>query len=145
MQVTLLDKDRIAAEWPVIAEILAPALAVDPNGTTLEQLRADLDSGAFFIVGGETKGATGYLAFQLFEEKAGDESELCCFASYLAGRVEGGPRQMIRTMRWLMAEFEASCRSAGVTQIYIGGRDWGRVFPDYELTGDVPNRRRKRL
>lgn len=141
MQVTLLDTARIAAEWPVIAQLMAPALAVNPHGATLEQFKADVENGVLSIVGGETDGARGYLAFQMFTEA----DELCCFASYFAGSVDGGPRQMIKTMRWLMTEFEASCRSAGVKQIYIGGRDWGRVFPDYELTGDVPNRRRKRL
>ena len=141
MQVTLLDRGRIEAEWPDIARIMEPALAVNPHGATLEQFKADLESGALFIVGGETEGARGYLAFQMFQ----DGEELCCFASYFAGSVDGGPRQMIKTMRWLMAGFEASCRSVGVTQVFIGGRDWGRVFPDYELTGDVPNRRRKRL
>ena len=141
MQVTLLDRDRIEAEWPVIAEMMAPALAVNPHGATLEQFRADLESGALYIVGGEVEGARGYLAYQMF----GDADDLCCFASYFAGSVDGGPRRMIQTMRWLMSEFEVSCRSNGVKQVFIGGRDWGRVFPDYELTGDVPSRRRKRL
>lgn len=141
MQVTLLDAGRIEAEWPVIAELMAPALAFTPSGATVDQFRADLDSGALSIVGGDAQGARGYLAFQLFEE----DGERCCFASYFAGSVDGGPRQMIRTMRALMAAFEASCREAGVVRVLIGGRDWGRVFPDYELTGDVPNRRQKRL
>lgn len=140
MQVILLDKARIADEWPVIAATLGPSLAYGPK-MTLRQLRRQVDSGAFWIVGGETEGAKGYLAFHLFEE----EGETCCFASYLAGSIDGGPKQMIRTMRRLMEAFEASCRAADVKQVFIGGRDWGRVFPDYELTGDVPNRRRKRL
>jgi hypothetical protein len=142
MQVTLLDAGRIEAEWPVIAELMAPALAVNPNGaTTVDQFRADLGSAKLSIVGGDAEGARGYLAFQMFEENG----ELCCFASYFAGSVDGGPRQMIKTMRALMRAFEASCREAGVVRILIGGRDWGRVFPEYELTGDVPNRRQKRL
>lgn len=141
MQVTLLDTDRIEAEWPVIAELMAPALAFTPSGATVDQFRADLDSGKLSIVGGEVQGARGYLAFQIFEESG----ELCCFASYFAGSVNGGPRRMIKTMRALMSAFEASCREAGVSRVLIGGRDWGRVFPDYELTGDVPNRRQKRL
>lgn len=141
MLVSLLDKGRIEAEWPTIAKLMAPALAVNPHGATVEQFRADLNSGALSIVGGDVEGARGYLAFQLFEE----DGERCCFASYFAGSVDGGPRQMIRTMRALMNAFETSCREAGVSRILIGGRDWGRVFPDYELTGDVPNRRQKRL
>jgi hypothetical protein len=141
MQVALLDADRLEAEWPVIAKLMAPALAVTPSGATVDQLRADLASGKLSIVGGDAVGARGYLAFQLFE----DNGERCCFASYFAGSVDGGPRQMIRTMQALMAAFEASCREAGVVRVLIGGRDWSRVFPDYELTGDVPNRRQKRL
>ena len=141
MQVALIERSRIERLWPVLAEILWPAVQQDPTGMSMEKLRERLADGRFSLVEGDCDGASGLLAYHLFEE----DGELCCFASYLVGKVDGGPRQMLGTMRRLMEAFEASCRAAGVKQVFIGGRDWGRVFPDYELTGDVPNRRRKRL
>jgi hypothetical protein len=44
-----------------------------------------------------------------------------------------------------MTSFETTARDAGVQAIYIGGRDWGAVFPDFLPVDDVPNRRRKVL
>jgi hypothetical protein len=141
MEVTLVEPARIEREWPFYAEMLWPAVRQDPAKLAMAELRRRFQEKSAFLVGGEIDGARGYLAYQLFEQ----DGDPCCFASYLVGTVEGGPRKMIRTMRLLMSAFEGSCRSEGIKQVYIGGRDWGRVFPDYELTGDVPNRRRKRL
>lgn len=139
MQFEHVEPSRIERLWPVIAEILAPAVAVH-EGTTLERVYERLVSGYFQMVECDTPDASGLLVFRVFD----DEGRVSCFASYIAGKVPGGPRQMIRTMRALMMAFEHLCREAGVYQIYIGGRDWSRVFPDYEPV-DVPNRLRKVL
>jgi len=135
MQFTHVPPARIADEWPAFAEILAPAVEVH-SGTDLEAVKTRLLSGYFHMV--EHQDGLGVLVFRIFD----DEGEVSCFASYLAGSI--GPR-IIRTMRALMLEFETLCRGAGVKQIYIGGRDWSRVFPDYLPTEDVPNRLRKVL
>ena len=141
MRFALVEGPEVEREWPRLAAILASALAHDPAGVSLTEIKERIAGGTASVVVADGDGVSGALVYQLFEE----DGELCCFASYLAGKVEGGPRQMIATMRRLMGAFEEASRAAGVTQVFIGGRDWGRVFPDYELTGDVPNRRRKRL
>jgi hypothetical protein len=141
MPVEILDADSALAQWDAISEILGPTLKYDPAGMTLEELRKGVEGKVFHIVGGDVDGARGYLAFHFFDE----DGERCCFASYFSGQIEGGPRQMVSTMRHLMSCFEVSCRAAGVMQMFIGGRDWSRVFPDYEEVDGVRNRRRKRL
>lgn len=141
MQLALVTPARIECEWERFSPLLAAALRPDPTGKTLESLRDDLAAGRFQLIEGVGDEATGILAFHLFSERG----QLCCFASYLAGEVHGGPRKMIAVMRTLMSAFEEAVRAAGVTEIYIGGRDWGRIFPEFEPVDGVKNRRRKVL
>lgn len=140
MQFVHVDPARIEREWPIISEILAPAVEVH-EGASLAIVHARLMSGYFHMVESDAPEARGFMVFRVFD----DESKVSCFASYVAGKVPGGPKQMIRTMRGLMAAFEQLCREAGIYQIYIGGRDWSRVFPDYQQADGVPNRLRKVL
>lgn len=140
MQFIHVEPERIEAQWPVIAEILAPAVAVH-DGASLNEVYERLMSGYFHMVESAAPEASGLLVFRVFD----DEGRVSCFASYLAGKVPGGPKQIVRTMRGLMESFEQLCRASGIYQIYIGGRDWSRVFPDYQSADDVPNRLRKVL
>jgi hypothetical protein len=138
MQFVHVDPARIEREWPAFAEILAPAVRVHA-GAKMQTVYERLMSGYFHMLEHDAPDASGLLVFRVFD----DEGKVSCFASYVAGKVPGGPKQMIRTMRTLMAAFEQLCREAGVYQIYIGGRDWSRVFPDYLPADDEPNRLRK--
>jgi hypothetical protein len=140
MQFVHVEPARIADEWSVFAEILAPAVRVHA-GAKMQGVYDRLMSGHFRMVECCGPEASGLLVFHAFEE----DGAVSCFASYIAGKVPGGPKQMVRTMRRLMADFEATCRDSGVRQIYIGGRDWSRVFPDYEPVDDEMNRLRKVL
>lgn len=141
MQFEVIDAGRIVREWPAIAEILAPAVLVH-SGATMQTVFDRLVSGYFKMIQYQAAEARLIMVFRLFDD---DDGKVACFASYLAGNVPGGPRRMVRTMRRLMTSFEATAREAGVQSIYIGGRDWGAVFPDFVPVDDVPNRRRKVL
>lgn len=135
-----VDPARIEREWPDFAEILAPAVRVHA-ATTMQEVFDDLVAGRTQMVECDGPEASGLLVFHVFDEGQG----ISCFASYIAGAVPGGPRRMVRSMQSLMAQFETVCRDAGISQIYIGGRDWRRVFPDYEPADGVVNRLRKVL
>lgn len=140
MEISLVSPGRIDRMWSVLSELLEPAVSHDPNGMRMDDLRSRLMDGRFHLAEGYDEKTYGLLAYHMFEE-GGD---LCCFASYLAGKFTG-PKGFVHTIRELMTAFETASRNAGVNAVYIGGRDWSRIFPDYELTGDEPNQRRKRL
>ncbi len=72
--------------------------------------------------------------------------ELVCGIYKLWGRTTLGPRAFIRLMREEMTTLERIARDAGCTQMRLAGRDWSRVFPDYQpMAGDSPNLLVKRL
>lgn len=137
MHATVLTKDRIEADWPDIAVKLEPAVRVHP-GATMQGVYDRLMSGEFHMIVGNGPAEGLVLVFHVFPEG----ERVSCFACYLAGQVKG---RLVPTIRMLMADFETHCRGAGVHQLYIGGRNWSRVFPDYEPVDDVTNRLRKVL
>lgn len=134
----LIGVAEIAARWPEISGPLEAAEVLNPK-VLPGQLYTDLMAGRFYLIEHDAEDATGWLAFEMFD----NDGSTVCFASYVGGRVAG--RALLKTMRKLMREFEALAKSSGVEEIWIGGRDWSRVFPDYETFDDVPNRRRKVL
>lgn len=129
---------EIGQRWPELSLILAPAIRVNA-GTSVQSVFDRLLAGEMHMIEGAGPAEGLLLVFHVFPEG----EQVSCFASYLAGRVKSGP--MLKTMRLLMAAFEDHCRGAGVHQLYIGGRNWSRVFPDYEPVDDVTNRLRKVL
>jgi len=139
MQFEHVDTARIARLWPVIAEILAPAVRVHA-GAKMQDVYDRLMSGHFHLLECAGEEGQGLLVIHVFAE--GDLTS--CYASYIAGKA-ASPRKLIPAMRSIMTQFETHCRDAGVHQIYIGGRDWRRVFPDFTPADDVPGRLRKVL
>lgn len=51
----------------------------------------------------------------------------------------------LTTMRAEMAKLEQIAKDAGCVEMRLGGRDWSRVFPEYEYLMGVPNGLRKEL
>jgi hypothetical protein len=72
--------------------------------------------------------------------------ETVCGIYKLWGRTTCQPRAFIALMREEMRKLEDIARNAGCTQMRMAGRDWSRVFPDFErMPGDSPNLLVKRL
>lgn len=70
----------------------------------------------------------------------------CCWINYVAGEVAGGPKAFITASRRIIDEIATLARKAGCTELRGGGRNWSRVFPDWEhFDPDNPNRMRKRI
>lgn len=129
---------EIEQRWPELSLVLTPAIRVNA-GTTVQSVYDRLLSGDMHMIEGSGAAEGLLLVFHVFPEG----ERISCFACYLAGRVKSGP--LLKTMRLLMAAFEDHCRGAGIHQLYIGGRNWSRVFPDYAPADDVTNRLRKVL
>lgn len=124
MQFVHVDAARIEREWPVIAEILAPAVREDPR-QTMEGLHKRLASGADSLLRISGPGD----ALMVVEVTNG----LACWVKYLAGHIDGGPKARVAIIRAAVAHIEAVARKAGCTEIKLCGREtWARIMPDYE-------------
>lgn len=74
------------------------------------------------------------------------DGRLVCGVHDLVGFLELPPKAWLETARAIMAIIEAQARDAGCAEMRMCGRNWSRVFPDYEpLPGGDPNLIRKRL
>lgn len=122
MQFVHVDPARIEREWPVIAEILAPAVRNDPR-QTMEGLHKRLARGADRLLHISGPGH----ALMVIEVT----DSLVCWVKYLAGQIEGGPKARVAVMRSAVEHIEAVARNAGCTEIKLCGRDWARILPSY--------------
>lgn len=122
MQFVHVDQARIEREWPVIAEILVPAVRHDPR-QTLEGLHNRLARGADGLIE-----VTGPGRCLIVVDVTGD----AFWTKYLAGSIEGGPKARIAIMRQAIEHIETIARAAGCTEHRLCGRDWARILPDYE-------------
>src|SRR5690606_27132433 len=101
---------RIERLWPVIAETVWPAVRQNSH-FTLEILRQRLLNGMdhIFQISGE---AHGYIAIELTDD-------LCCWIKCVAGKVDGGPKSRVQTMRGIIGFFENVARDAGCSEIKV--------------------------
>jgi hypothetical protein len=118
-----VEPSRIERLWPVIAEILAPAVRNDPR-QTMEGLHKRLASGADSLL--EISGP-GHCLMVLEVS-----SDLVCWTKYLAGTIEGGPKARVAIIREAVRRVETVARDAGCTEHRLCGRDWQRILPDYK-------------
>lgn len=131
-----IPRERIPFEWERIVRLIGKAIEHDENATPLN-VYAWLTSGrseAFWI--GIPTNVAGVAVTTTDEES--------CFINYVGGTVKGGPRAFIRLARLVVAEIEILASEQGCKELRGGGRDWSRVFPEWEhYDPDYPNRIRK--
>lgn len=136
MQFVHVDRARIERDWPVIAEILAPAVRNDPL-QTMEGLHRRLESGADSLLHISGHGH----ALMVIEVTDG----LVCWVKYLAGQIEGGPKARVSIIRGAVEHIEAMARDAGCSEIRLCGRDWSRILKTYRPSDGHPNELCKEL
>jgi len=85
----------------------------------------------------------GYVAITLevFEE----DGRKVCGIFALRGKIMLPPRQWLRTVREELRRIERMVARHGCDEIRIAGRDWRRIFPDYESCPGIENGLRKAL
>lgn len=129
-------KERIPFEWERIMALIGKAIEHDDTATPLD-VYAWLTSGrseAFWI--GIPVNVAGIAVTTTDDD--------VCWINYVGGHVKGGPRAFIRAARDIVAEIETLARDVGCTELRGGGRNWSRVFPEWEhFDPDHPNRMRK--
>ena len=133
-----IPRERIPQEWERIVALIGSAIEHDRNATPLD-VYAWLTSGrseAFWIAIPVHVRGIGVTTIE-------DEE---CWINYVAGEVKGSPRVFIRACRDIVAEIEKLARQAGCKWLVMGGRNWSRVFPEWEhFDPDYPNRIRKAI
>lgn len=139
MNAMLVPKERIEAEWGAIAEALWPALRQDPT-FSVSGLYSRLADGSalLFEVTGE---ANGYWAVSLDV----DGDNMVAWTTAIAGKIEGGPKQRVKTIRKMADAMERTLVNAGVTAHRICGRDWSRMLTGYIPYEGAKNGLEKRL
>lgn len=139
IQIQRVPPDRVEAAWAAWAgALLKPAIERD---TEAKDVKALLVSGQYELAA--VSAPEGYGA--VVSELCTIDGVQCLWLNYIAGSSDVGPRGFIRAVRKIMAEYEKLARNAGCEEIRIGGRDWSRIFPEFERFDDKPNRLRKRL
>jgi hypothetical protein len=109
--------ERLPYEWETIGPVLAPAIALDP-ARDMRTVQDNALSGHWHLwhVGGSQR---GYVVTECLDRTM--------WIIYAAGNGAG-----IADKRALMKMFEALALSIGCEDVRFEGRDWRRVFRDYE-------------
>lgn len=131
--------DRITNEWGSIVDALYPALRQDPN-FSVQSLYDRLMIGYAWIIEAK-EGAEGYWVISL--DMDGDD--LVAWTTALVGRIDGGPKQRLKTMREGVEMIERILVNAGVQAHRICGRNWTAVLPHYLPYEGARNGLEKRL
>lgn len=124
-------------DWPAIEPILRDAIAYD-GAVTHGTIRAGIESGEreALLIDGDARGVI-VLTIGTFD------GVRCCWLNYVGGMA--GP-SLIRVAHEVVAQIVPLARKLGCEELRAGGRNWSRVFPDWErFDPDHPNRLRKRI
>lgn len=89
----------------------------------------------------EHQGASGVIVLDVFE----DDGMLCFGITQLVATIDYPPRRWLRLVRSAVDELSAWASSAGCKEIRMCGRDWSRIFPDFEPMSGLRNGLRKAL
>ena len=81
------------------------------------------------------------ITLQVFEE----DGRLVCGIKYVDGAIPARPKAWLKAVREEVDKIAGLAREAGCRELRIAGRDWSRVFPDYEPLDGVPNGLTKEL
>lgn len=140
MQIVPIPAALIPRVWDELAIILAPAVIHDRE-ITLGQVGERLANGEFEACLVTMPEADGIVVVKYAPS---DDAVAIC---YLAGKSRLLKSTWLWTMRRGMREFERIARARGFRSLYVGGRDWSRIFPDFvrDPVPTDPNRLRKAL
>jgi hypothetical protein len=130
-------KSARPSDWPAIEPILRDAIAHDGTATP-ETVRDQFETGESeaLLIDGDAHGVI-VLTIGTFD------GVRCCWLNYVGGLA--GP-SLIRVAREVVAQIEPLARKLGCEELRAGGRNWSRVFPDWDrFDPDHPNRLRKRI
>lgn len=121
MRVNVMQPEDAERLWPVISDILWPAVRQDP-AYDMQTLYEMVMSGSAFLLEVED-GAHGLWVVSVNDDIA--------WTTAIAGRIDGGPKQRLNTIRTAVQAIEAVGKARGWKAHRICGRDWSTILPDY--------------
>lgn len=131
MHFNLLLPSAVDADWERIGALLQPAIAHDRHMMAIEVYAALM------------RGRFAFFDIDLYEMRGAavlEIGERVATVVYVAGRIGGRGRVWLARVRLLMQAFCDLVRRLGCTEMRLEGRDWGRVFPDWERLAERPGR-----
>lgn len=118
---------RIALEWWRLGPLLRPAIEHDRNATPADVF-ARLVQRRYEAAVWRLSGSMGVVVTEMVDRAHGAD----CWIVYLAGHTDLGPRAFVGMLRQNMEIYKDFARRAGARWLYLGGRDWSRIFPEFE-------------
>ena len=137
MKISKIDIDDIRDDWFWFRQVLEPAVNVD-DGASLFGVRAKLLSGEYELAQVHAGKSSALVVTHLGEF----DGIYCLWLPYVIGAYSGSKMGFVRMARAFMDEFIQRARDAGCQEVRIGGRNWGKIFPDFERFDDKKNRLR---
>ncbi|SDG34532.1 hypothetical protein [Pelagibacterium luteolum] len=132
MHVAIIAPDEVQVNWHWIGPLLVPAIRQHP-GATLEEVRQQVMAGDMLVLR-----VTGGSDVIVCLTKCDGEDGMALFVNYVAGTIDGGPKEQLRKIRTFAAALEAEAKRMGCTEIQGGGRMWkplGWTISDRESGG----------
>jgi hypothetical protein len=132
----------IERDWWLLSEILAPAVRYDGK-RTMGGVHDALLTGDFALFTINEISVNLVAVAELHQIDAGK----CLSLIYLAGHIGPfSPRQWINRMRQMMTSYaEEVAKAMNCVETRVEGRDWSRVFPDWECINPETHELRKAL
>jgi len=118
----------ISANWEWMRELLAPAIALDVRSE--DDVREMLEIGQFHALR-VCDGGDGVIVYEIADGPRG----LTMFIPYIAGKLDGGPKERLGKMRQMESAFSTVAKAVGCVEMKGGGRNWHRVLSGWELDG----------
>lgn len=72
------------------------------------------------------------IVFDVYEEISAEDSRMICAVYQLEGTIKAQPKAWLKIVRSELQTLERIARDAGCRELRMAGRDWSRIFPDYE-------------
>lgn len=131
----------IPQEWEGIAALIRDAVGHDES-VDLATVRGWLVSGQSEAFHVKTDAADGVVVTTIDLV----DGIPVCWLNYIGGTIRGGPKSFVAEVRRITDEIEVLAKAAGCLELRGGGRNWSRVFPDWErFDPEYPNRMKKVL
>lgn len=118
MHVEIMEPEVAQANWHWIGPSLAPAIRQHP-GATIEDARQQIMTGEMLVLR-----VTGGCDVIVCLTKCDGDTGMALFVNYVAGTIEGGPKEQLRKIQTFAAALEAEAKRMGCTEIQGGGRMW---------------------
>lgn len=128
MHLLIVEPSAIPGNWEWMRGLLSKAIALGKR--TEDEVRDLLIAGRLHALQ-LTDGGSGLIVYEIGERDYGK----VLFLSYVAGSLEGGPKERLRKFRQIEHAFMTVARKHGCVEMQGGGRNWNEVLDGWEPDG----------